>query len=1156
MFQPRSRVRGLLLLALLLFGGLLLALLARPAAWTVDAGAPGDRLFLRGFFAPETSVAPETSGTAEGTRFRWSGSESRLLLHGAGAAPLTLRMRLNGDHLAQQADPRLFIRRDGRTLAAVAVTPGWRVYQVVLPAGATQGPPGGTVPLEFAVADYCPLARDNRVLGVPLDWLHIEAAVLPPGATGAGALLAPLRWTLLLLWGLVLAGGAAGLRWPRQRGRIVVLLALVAGGLLLAAWLARPVLLALLAWAPPLLALATLALLAGWRWHVLVGWWRSLPAGALPLAGVVVVLVAHLLLVLPLPLAWRGGAAWLVLLLPGALLGWLLFARAAPDDERDPLLVLVLALCGGLALLALLLLALHALPGALPWWALLLACDALSLGLALLLWRAGRAQGARPAAPERRRESLPRGAAAGLVLVLLLAAGLRLVHLGGAEFAGDEARAMLLAMGVQHGQDGILLLHRKGPVEVLLPAAPLVLLGQINEWAARLPFALAGIGAVLGVFVLARRMLGGRLGALAGLVAASVVALDGFLIAFSRIVQYQSVLVLLAVGVLLCGWRFYAGTAHPRRALLAAAALAAVGLLAHYDGIYVLPALAGLVLAGGLRHWHGARAWLRGLGPPLLLGALLLAAFYLPFVLHEQFQGTLRYLATRVGEGGSGLFANNLPAYYARASFYNSTFQVHWLALLLGAAVPVWLLRLLRPRGAGLLLAGLWLASGALLLLAPDRFDWGGVNLALLAFGLPLAGLLLLPGGGAPLRLLVGWLLLPFVAHAFVIDDPRTHFYTLHPAAALLAGLALAQLWHWLAGRGWRVARGLLLVGSGAVVLLALPYLYLLYIQQMPEYYRSFPAARPALYRASYGDTVPAGGHFGFAHRDGWKVIGELYRNGVLAGVYDTNQRSRISTWYTRGALPCVPDPQVYLLATWEGAALADRLHASEDPQDYALTACVLVDGRRMLDVYERRAPDRDNAGEPPPTPQPYRLEEYARRFDAQPVPHFPLQNTLDENVPQYAYQARWPHGIALVGYDLEQRRIAAGQSAFLTLYWQVDAPLPREYELVVELWRAADPADDARGAIMVKSVTPLCNPTTPARWSPYYLNGTSFAVRPAEELPAGRYTLRVGLRNPATGALLPVAGVSGGTAGAADDGTGAASVLLTTIDVTAAQGE
>ena len=59
--------------------------------------------------------------------------------------------------------------------------------------------------------------------------------------------------------------------------------------------------------------------------------------------------------------------------------------------------------------------------------------------------------------------------------------------------------------------------------------------------------------------------------------------------------------------------------------------------MGHYDYVAVVPALAWLVLAGGWRRGWRSAQWIRALGVPLLVGAGLLACFYLPFVLDERF---------------------------------------------------------------------------------------------------------------------------------------------------------------------------------------------------------------------------------------------------------------------------------------------------------------------------------------------------------------------------------------------------------------------------------------------------------------------------------------------------------------------------------------
>lgn len=80
-----------------------------------------------------------------------------------------------------------------------------------------------------------------------------------------------------------------------------------------------------------------------------------------------------------------------------------------------------------------------------------------------------------------------------------------------------------------------------------LPTVIYSLTGRLNEQIARLPFALANLTALLALFLLGWRLIG----ALAGWTAAMLLALDGYLIAFARIVQYQSIVFLMSVLVVL-----------------------------------------------------------------------------------------------------------------------------------------------------------------------------------------------------------------------------------------------------------------------------------------------------------------------------------------------------------------------------------------------------------------------------------------------------------------------------------------------------------------------------------------------------------------------------------------------------------------------------
>lgn len=928
--------------------------LLTPPPRTVDVGAPGDAYLLASFYQAER---------AGDQTFRWSGPNSQIQLPTLAAQAVLVSIRLHSNVAGQQV---YLIAKDALApLAILTASQGWQVYHVLLPPGLLQG---GAAPLEIQLITSLvqPGASDPRELGVAIDWVRLQPLA------SLGALSEAAQQAALLGWALALVGGAlwvAARAWapaaagPAQRRLALGLLAAVAAGLLVWAWRDPYGLRWLLPLRPWPLAVATLALAGvGWRagargrarWPALA--WR----GEVVAAGALLAL-AHLAVWAPLPAPWRGGAALIILWAPG----WLV-ARALCADEPDRAARLLLGVCGALGLQAVLLLAFAFSPPGLSAWGLLLACDLLALLGGALLWRRPPAP---PAAPHAGR-----GLPVLLGLILVLAAGLRLPALGSAELHDDEASVLLAAARLVGGSREALLTQLKGPVQILLPAGPLALTGQLPELAARLPFALAGLGVVVGGFALARRLAGGGV---AGLLAALFLALDGLMIAFSRIVQYQSVVVVLLMGALWCGWRFAEGAPAPRRLLTSAALLLAVALLGHYDAIFAAPALGWMVVAGIRRRGWRPATWARALAWPALTAGGLLAAFYVPFALHPHFAEAVGHLSERTGQsrGGAALY-NNLASTYGLLSFYNHGGWVALLGLLLAGGLTVALAHRARPRPAGWLavalvagLAGADLARGpgqALLLSATPA--------ALLLWGLPLGALALAPRTPAALRALLIWAGAGGAATLFLIAQPRTHVYVAVVPALLLAAWCGAALVARL--RRWPGALRLpLLVGALLLGLVALLHQATLYVRQNPEYQRVYPAAVLApLGWAGAGEAVDRDARFGFPTRDGWKAVGELYRRGELGGAYASNQSSEVLAWYTRGLQRCGATPARYLIALTGPSAPI--------PQGYYRTGSIQVDGADRIGIYER-AP---RAG----APRAVALEPYVAAFDAQPITALP----------------------------------------------------------------------------------------------------------------------------------------------------------------------
>lgn len=655
-------------------------------------------------------------------------------------------------------------------------------------------------------------------------------------------------------------------------------------------------------------------------------------------------------------------------------IGLFILRHLPPPLPEDPLEQFSLAVAGGLAVMSL-----AALVAALPrvWSVPLVLLFVLSLPY--LLYRSwlrrlvGRPEGApRPALPKR-----PTLASAVLLGLLLLGGWFRLRQLSYSEFQGDEARAMLMAGHLMAARDaGLLLLHKKGPLEVLLPAAGLKR-GDLGEGTARLPFALASLAALAGIHALGRRLWGSR----AALIALALAAVDGYLIAFGRIVQYQSLVLLYGVTAVGCAWRWSrrGGEApadgaipEPRTSagrvaggdweLLLAAGLLGLGTWAHYEAVLALPPVLLLAWERARREAPSAGRALRRLLAPALVLAGVVAAFYLPFVRHPHFQETWRYIAER-RVGGSPPY-NMLGDYFQRASFYNASYYV---LLIAAAGLTTLALRLGRLWGrTGRWGAALWLVSLGLLFwrpawfeLAPATADAPARSAAILLFA-PVLLLLILgrwrsgDDQDRAWRLLVLWLVFPLLAAGFLVKKPHTHFYTLLPAWLLLVGQALDAAWTGLEARFGRVGRGAAAALAGAALLVFGWHQQVVFIRHQPEYKRVFPAARLPYYWTPFGDEAPRGGYFGFPYRAGWSVVRDLYRLGLLEGSYDSNEELLITGWYTRGAPRCAENP-AYTFVAWRPQDEED-LPMEEIRRTQRLWAVVSVEEQPKLEIYRRDA--------------------------------------------------------------------------------------------------------------------------------------------------------------------------------------------------------
>jgi 4-amino-4-deoxy-L-arabinose transferase-like glycosyltransferase len=845
----------------------------------------------------------------------------------------------------------------------------------------------------------------------------------------------------------------------------------------------------------------------------------------LPIGGLA--LAVHGLIFLPVwfPLQAMAGLIWAALV-PGILAVQLLVS-----DERslDTLERALLAIGLGYVALVLGTLVLHFLPGPLTRAHIIVLYDLLVLALSILAIKSGayarfassehaiiqlprclRAQdraaepGARSTGP---RAGLPRsrGLAGGLLAIFLFAALFRFPNLGYSEFQGDEAKVLLRAAATIQGTADALFLHNKGPAEILVATFVYATAGRVNEALARLPFTLANLAGILALLAVGRRYFDWH----TGWWAAILIALNGYFVAFARIVQYQSLVFLMSCLVLLCAHRLSRGRPSPSLFILTAL-FAATGLLSHYDTAFALLPAGYLLLERWLKHPSERPQMSRWGAAAALLMLLILGSFYVPSVRHPHFTTTADYISRRVG--GYPPYAN-FRHFFTNSTIYSSVYYIGFMVLLL-AGVAFWRLRRMtgERRWRGWVLVLLFGAAVLSLIVWPQLWNlepgprsWSGV-----LFG----GLLLLLLGSransVPWKAVLLWFAGPFLLYTFVISDPRTHLYVMFPAWALLGSQGLIRALRCLRSRPMRWLAQCTLA---AILVLSGVYLYWMFVQHMVEVKRTYPSYRLPIYWVPYGDRFPKVGLFGFPYQAGWKVIGALYADGTLNGDYSSNEEPQITIWYTRGEFRCDGEPRYYLIAEEVQDTRPVPKHKIAD--DYELVGVVRAGEHPKIRIYERKPAQLSQSD--------YRLQEISTHYDSQ-LSRPDFDTSLGDRLLNIQHPSSLVVGesIEFLGYDLKTQIVAAGDPFCLKLYWRTGQPIAQDYKVFVHLEKEGRLAAQKDGQ-------PGCWQAPTISWIPGDVVVDPYCVVVDPGAPAGEYSLRVGLYLLDTGQRLDVF---------ADDGT------------------
>jgi hypothetical protein len=365
------------------------------------------------------------------------------------------------------------------------------------------------------------------------------------------------------------------------------------------------------------------------------------------------------------------------------------------------------------------------------------------------------------------------------------------------------------------------------------------------------------------------------------------------------------------------------------------------------------------------------------------------------------------------------------------------------------------------------------------------------------------------------------WFAAVMVLALFLTEKPRTHVYTFFMPWLLICGqvaaLGYRRLSRYIGSRPAMVA------GSSAAAFLILVFgnYAFRYFVSTEEVMLNYFERRPTGYWVTY-DEPDNKARFGFPLNNGWKVIGELYRQGQLSGYFDTNEKEAwVPAWYSRGVERCPRDAKWFFeIRNLEPWAKEDELAMEHYlRQGFEKWGKVQVEGRDKMIIYQRTGNHQEfptrMSNEDLRT---FSFEDFADAFDRDAGPGLPL--TYPSVDPSIAYPLDYNFGnlITLEGYDISYPKpLKPGDTIRLTLYWRGQAPIPANYKVFNQMY-AADGKMQAQ-----RDGYPVCDGRETWRWDPGELITDVYDIPVAADASDGLYPLYTGFYVEDTGDRLPV---------------------------------
>ncbi len=567
---------------------------------------------------------------------------------------------------------------------------------------------------------------------------------------------------------------------------------------------------------------------------------------------------------------------------------------------------------------------------------------------------------------------------------------------------------------------------------------------------------------------------------------------------------------------------------------------------------------------------HRAANYLKALFLFFTTFLLISLTFYLPYFLDPQANRTGAYVGGRIGNE----LRNNLPDFFHFNTFYSSAYYIIITGLLV-LGLLAWLLWHARwhTRWSRWLVSFLVVTSILFVITNPNLLvNEQTPDLSFLPFALVLTGAFFAVSFGSIVQALIIWLAIPFLGYNFVVALGLTHIYTIVPAWSLLAAMGWfylfdssipgAQSVHdprleqpispnhgsgssktitnscpepsrrgqspipvlsLVEGTNYppRLPRPISNLILTALLIIATIFLWNAFVRHDVEYWQDYPAGNLSFYWNPYVDP-PKAGFFGFAHRTGWKAVGQQIASGKLAGDYGSNEEPDVTTWYTRGApRACDPQPEFYFLAD----DLIDPVAVPDEVIDtgYKKIGNVTLPNGKQMQIMQQL----------PNTIAFETTDEFimAQAFDSTATPASFARSARGAR----PAEANFGNLVQLIGYDLDTRRAYPGGRVPVTLYWQALASIPTSYQIFTHLESEAGPVAQSDGV-------PVCWTYPTDAWRPGQIIADQHAIILSPDTPPGEYPLEIGLYLPDTFERLDILDDAGNPAGT--------SVTLATVEI------